>query len=117
MCGDHRVASSEGRYGLTEAKVGVPFPQAAIGVVTAELPAPAARALALGGRLVDAQECVRLGAFDEVAAADDVVDRAVAVAQELVALNRDVYAQIKDQLRGAAIARMRAAVEAEPLLR
>jgi enoyl-CoA hydratase len=40
LCGDHRVASTEGRYGLTEVKVGVPYPQAAIGVVRAELPAP-----------------------------------------------------------------------------
>src|SRR5258705_907212 len=50
LCGDHRVASTEGRYGLTEVKVGVPYPQAAIGVVRAELPAPAARVLALGNR-------------------------------------------------------------------
>src|SRR5438132_531408 len=32
LCTDVRVASSEGRYGLTEVKVGVPYPQAAIGV-------------------------------------------------------------------------------------
>jgi enoyl-CoA hydratase/carnithine racemase len=43
LCGDHRVASTEGRYGLTEVKVGVPYPQAAIGVVRAELPAPRPR--------------------------------------------------------------------------
>src|SRR5271163_4333659 len=33
VCTDVRVASSAGRYGLTEVKVGVPYPQAAIGVV------------------------------------------------------------------------------------
>ena len=37
LCGDHRVAATAGRYGLTEVKVGVPYPQAAIGVVRAEL--------------------------------------------------------------------------------
>ena len=37
LCTDVRVASSDGRYGLTEVKVGVPYPQAAIGVVQAEL--------------------------------------------------------------------------------
>src|ERR1700754_1018630 len=63
MCGDQRIASSAGRYGLTEAKVGVPFPQAAIGVVQGELPPSAVRGLALSGRLVDAEECRRLGAF------------------------------------------------------
>src|SRR3954452_13354990 len=61
MCTDHREASTEGRYGLTEVKVGVPYPQAAIGIVREELGASAARLFGLGTRLVDAQECVRLG--------------------------------------------------------
>jgi enoyl-CoA hydratase len=38
LCADLRIASLEGRYGLTEVKVGVPYPQAAIGVVRGELP-------------------------------------------------------------------------------
>src|SRR3954453_3631012 len=71
VCADHRVASTAGRYGLTEVKVGVPYPQAAIGVVREELGMAAARVLGLGNRLVDAQECVRLGAFDEAVAPQD----------------------------------------------
>ena len=114
MCGDQRIASAEGRYGLTEAKVGVPFPQAAIGVVHAELSPSAVRALALSGRLVDADECRRLGAFDEVVAPDAVVDRSLEVARELAALNRGTYAHIKSQLRAATAERLRAADE--PLL-
>jgi enoyl-CoA hydratase len=114
MCGDQRIAASEGRYGLTEAKVGVPFPQAAIGVVRAELPEPAVRGLALSGRLVDAEACRRLGAFDEVVAPGDVLDRSLAVARELAALNRETYAITKRQLRGATVERLRAADE--PLL-
>jgi enoyl-CoA hydratase len=114
MCGDQRIAASEGRYGLTEAKVGVPFPQAAIGVVQAELPPSAVRALALSGRLVDAETCRRLGAFDEVVAPDAVLDRSLAVARELAALNRGTYAHIKAQLRAATAERLR--VADEPLL-
>jgi enoyl-CoA hydratase len=114
MCGDQRIAASEGRYGLTEAKVGVPFPQAAIGVVQAELPPSTVRSLALSGRLVDAETCHRLGAFDEVVAPDAVLDRSLEVARELAALNRETYALIKRQLRGATVERLRAADE--PLL-
>jgi enoyl-CoA hydratase len=116
VCGDHRVASSEGRYGLTEVKVGVPYPQAAIGVVRAELTPAAARVLALGNRLVDAATCVRLGAFDEAVAPDAVLDRALAVAAELAALPADVYALTKSELRSATIASLRAAAERDPLL-
>jgi enoyl-CoA hydratase/carnithine racemase len=114
MCGDVRIAASEGRYGLTEAKVGVPFPQAAIGVVAAELSASAVRALALTGRLVDAEACRRLGAFDEVVAPDAVLDRSLEVARELSALNRETFALIKRQLRGETVERLRGADE--PLL-
>jgi enoyl-CoA hydratase len=99
MCGDHRIASTEGSYGLTEVKVGVAFPPAAIGVVMAELSPSAARTLALTGKLVDAHEGVRLGAFDEAVAPGDVLPRALALAQELTQLNRDVYATTKQQLR------------------
>jgi len=116
LCGDHRVASTEGRYGLTEVKVGVPYPQAAIGVVRAELAAPAARVLALGNRLVDAAECVRLGAFDEALAPVEVLDRALAVAQELAAMPADVYARTKAELRGATLVALRINAERDPLL-
>jgi enoyl-CoA hydratase len=116
VCGDHRIAATEGRYGLTEVKVGVPYPQAAIGVVRAELTAPAARLLVLGNRLVDAAECVRLGAFDEAVAPDLVLDRAVEVARELAELPADVYARTKAELRGATLVQLRSAVKTDPLL-
>jgi enoyl-CoA hydratase len=116
LCGDHRVASTEGRYGLTEVKVGVPYPQAAIGVVRAELAPPAARVLALGNRLVDAAECLRLGAFDEALAPAEVLDRALAVARELAGMPADVYARTKAELRGATLAALRIEVERDPLL-
>jgi len=116
LCGDHRVASTEGRYGLTEVKVGVPYPQAAIGVVRAELPAPAARVLALGNRLVDAAECLRLGAFDETVAPDAVLGRALEVARELAAMPAEVYARTKGELRGATLATLRINAERDPLL-
>jgi enoyl-CoA hydratase len=116
VCGDHRVASTEGRYGLTEVKVGVPYPQGAIGVVRAELTTTAARVLVLGNRLVGAEECVRLGAFDEALAPDAVVDRALEVARELAALPAEIYARTKGELRARTLTELRPAVAADPLL-
>jgi len=116
LCTDVRIASSEGKYGLTEVKVGVPYPQAAIGVVRAELPPHAARLLALGNELIDARECVRLGAFDEVVAPSEVVPRALEVAAELAAMPAHVYARTKAELRGATITHLRKAVVEDPLL-
>src|SRR4051812_18030306 len=106
LCTDLRIASWSGRYGLTEVKVGVPYPQAAIGVVQAELTAQAARVLAFGNRLVDARECERLGVVDEIVEPDLVRPRALEVAAELAAMPGDVYARTKQDLRGATIARL-----------
>jgi enoyl-CoA hydratase len=116
LCTDIRIASSAGRYGLTEVKVGVGYPQAAIGVVAAELAPHAARVLALGNELIDAAECLRLGAFDEVVEPDDVVPRALELAASLAALPPEVYTRTKRELRGATTARARAAAAQDPLL-
>jgi enoyl-CoA hydratase len=116
LCTDIRVASSAGRYGLTEVQVGVPYPQAALGVVRAECSPQAARVLALGSELTDAGECERLGVFDEVLAADDVLARSLHVAGRLAALVPEVYARTKRDLRAPAIAQMRSGASADPLL-
>jgi len=116
LCTDLRVASTSGKYGLTEIKVGVPYPQAAIGVVKAELPPHAARVLALGNELVDAAECVRLGAFDEALAADQVLPRALELAGTLAGFHPATYTRTKRELRGATIERLRRSADADPLL-
>jgi enoyl-CoA hydratase len=116
MCADYRIASDEGRYGLTEVKVGVPYPAAAIDVVRAELEPSAARRLALGSQLTSAADCVALGAFDETAPAGAVAERALKVAGELAELPAEVYARTKDALRGRALAEMRTAAATDPLL-
>jgi enoyl-CoA hydratase/carnithine racemase len=94
----------------------VPYPQAAIAVVAAELPSAAARRLALGSALTDAADCLQLGVFDEIHAADQVTARAIEVAEELAAMPGDVYARTKRDLHGATLAAMRAASERDPLL-
>ena len=116
LCADYRIASDAGRYGLTEIKVGVPYPQAALGVVRAELAPSAARQLALGSELIDADACVRLGVFDEVVAPDAVRGRALEVAGRMGAYPAEVYARTKLELRESALAAMRDAVRTEPLL-
>jgi enoyl-CoA hydratase len=116
LCTDLRVASSAGRYGLTEIKVGVPYPQAAIGVVRAELAPHSARVLALGNQLIDAGECLRLGVFDEVVESDTVLPRALELARELASFPADTYARTKRELRGQTLEGLLAAAADDPLL-
>jgi enoyl-CoA hydratase len=116
LCTDLRVASSAGRYGLTEVKVGIGYPQAAIGIVRAELAPHVARGLALGGELVSASDCLRLGVFDELAEPNDVLPRALELATSLAAFPAEVYARTKYELRAATVAHLRAAAAEDPLL-
>jgi enoyl-CoA hydratase len=116
LCADVRIASREGRYGLTEVKVGVPYPQAAIGVVRAELPTHAARNLVLSNRLIDGSQAQALGLFDEALAPDAVLPRAFELATEMAAFPPEVYARTKRELRESQVAAMTAAAESEPLL-
>jgi enoyl-CoA hydratase len=116
LCADYRIASTTGRYGLTEIKVGVPYPQAAMIAVRCELAPHAARRLAFGNRLIEAEPCVELGVFDEALAANAVLDRAIEVAAELGAMPADVYAMTKTGLRGDTVVRMKAGAASDPLL-
>jgi len=100
LCADYRVGSSEGKYGLTELKAGLPYPSVAMAVVRAELYEPAARRLVLGADLVDAKAALEAGAFDEVAEPDQVLHRATEVARALSLLPSEAYAKVKGQLRG-----------------
>jgi enoyl-CoA hydratase len=115
LCADHRVGAEGARYGLTEVQVGVPYPAAAIGVVSAELTPGAARRLVLGAELIDSQEALALGLLDELLPADQVLARGLEVASSLAALPADVYADSKRQLRGRTVAEIDAAVAADPM--
>ena len=103
LCGDHRVAGPAGRFGLTEARVGIGFPAVAIAVVRAELSPGAARELVLRGELMDSQAALERGLLDELVEQDAVLDRALEAAADLAALPAQGYAFIKRQLRAPVI--------------
>jgi enoyl-CoA hydratase len=118
LCGDYRVGGTAGKLGLTEVRVGVPYPAAAIAVVEAELEPAAARTLILGGALVDPPRALELGLVDELADPGALMTRALAVARELASSPADTYARVKEQLRGEVIARIDRVVRerSDPLL-
>jgi enoyl-CoA hydratase len=115
LCGDHRVASTEGKLGLTELRAGVPYPAAAIAAVRSELSAQAARLLVLGAGLITPQRAQELGVVDEIATPDQVVPRALAVAEEMAALPREAYERVKRQLRGPVVEQIERVVADDPM--
>ncbi len=100
LTGDRRIGNGEGKLGLTELKVGIGYPLAAMAIVRAELSPPAARELALGSELIDQRRGLELGLLDEIVEPDALEDRALEAAAELAALPRATYGRVKEQLRG-----------------
>jgi enoyl-CoA hydratase len=112
LCGDYRVGSQQGKLGLTETRVGVPYPANALAVVTAELSPPVARMLVLRAHLIESREALELDLVDELTARDAVLTSALEMAAELGAMPSDSYETVKGQLRGPTLERMRQVAEA-----
>ncbi len=116
---DYRIGA-EGDYkvGLAEARVGVPFPVAAMAIVQSELSHPVARTMVLTARNSSPRDAVSMGVLDELQPPESLLRRAIEVAQEMAALPHSVYGRIKRELRGAALARIEDAIsnKNEPML-
>ena len=118
LCCDWRIAvKTRFLAGLTEVRVGVPYPVGAMEVVRQELRPDVARRLVLFGQNITATAAVEAGVFDEAVDPDALLDRAMAEATEFAALPQTAFARSKRQLRSRACDVMEAAIAgAEPLL-
>jgi len=88
---DLRIAGAEATFGYPELPRGIPPSYAAARAV---LPATVAQDLCLTGRIVDAHEAVKLGVAREVAE-DDVVGRALELAERIASLPRVAILETK----------------------
>jgi len=94
---DRRVmADGNGRIGVPELVVGVPFPALPLQIMAARVPDAAFRDLVFTGRTVQVDEAVALGLVDEKCPADQLLDRAMAVAKQLAAIPASTFALTKE---------------------
>lgn len=101
---DYRIGvRGDAKVGLTEARVGIPFPAVPMAIIRQELEPSALRRLMLLAQNVTPEEALRCGVFDELAEPDALMDRALEVAKELAGYPRDGYVRIKHQLRKPAL--------------
>jgi enoyl-CoA hydratase len=119
LCCDWRIAvNTPFLVGLTEVRVGVPYPVAAMEVTRHELRPDTARRLIMFGQNMPSAAAVEAGVFDEAVDADALLERALAKADEFAALPRSAFVRSKRDLRHGAYEAIEAAMAgAEPLLR
>jgi enoyl-CoA hydratase len=119
LSADYRIgASGNFDIGLTEARVGIPFPAAPMIVLQAELAPQHARFITLYARNFGPDEARARGVFDELQPQGAVLERAMEVARDMASIPGDAYRRIKQQLRGAAVDRIAEinATDADPML-
>lgn len=99
IAADHRImASDSASIGMPELRVGVPVPSMALEMVRQVSGRHAERILYKGERF-GASKARKLGLVDEVSNRAAVLDKAVACAQDLLAVAPEVFAVTKWQLR------------------
>jgi enoyl-CoA hydratase len=112
-CADRRImAADSGRIGVTEILVGVPFPALAFEIVRFAAPPRYLPEFTLSGATYATDEAMRRGWVDEVAEPDELMEDAMAVAQELATLSPAAFAQTKMQIRQPVSERLQQSGEA-----
>jgi len=113
LCCDCRIApNNASRFGLTEVRVGVPFPEVAYNVIADQLRPDTLRKMVQFGENMDCDTALAWGAVDELVAPEQVFERALEKARQCLEIPPRGYSQVKRQLRGPVIERNRVLVSA-----
>jgi enoyl-CoA hydratase len=112
-CADRRIMAREsGRIGVTELLVGVPFPALAFEIVRFAVPPRHLPEFTLSGATYATDVALQRGWIDEIAEPGDLIEDAIAVAQELALLSPAAFAQTKAQIRQPVAERLQQSGEA-----
>ena len=115
ICTDHRVGTADpaAKFGLTEARAGIPFPAGPMIVLRHEIAPQHVRFMTLDATNFGPEEALRRGVLDEIQPPDQVLARAVELAKDRAAMPAGAYGKIKRQVRAAAIEQLTHVVEQE----
>lgn len=103
---DHRIMTDgNGRIGIPELAVGVPFPALPLQIMAARLNAGPLRDLVYTGRTVQVDEAKAMGLIDEKCPAGMLLDRATEVAQALLSIPAGAFALTKEAFHTPILAR------------
>lgn len=100
------MAEGDGRIGVPELRVGVPFPVAPLEILRFAAPPQHLQKLAYLGRTYGPAEAVAWGLVDELAPPEGLLERAVEAARQLAAIPRESFELTKAHLRRPVIDRM-----------
>lgn len=105
---DHRIMTEgNGRIGIPELAVGVPFPALPLQIMAGRMTDGHLRDLVFTGRTVQIDEAKTMGLIDEKCPAGMLLDRATEVAQKLAAIPPGTFALTKEAFYSPILERAR----------
>jgi enoyl-CoA hydratase len=112
LCADVRVgATGAFRIGLNEVAIGLPTPVLAVELARDRIVTTQLARATLQAQIYGPDDAVGAGFLDEVAAPEQVLERAMQVATRLGELSRHAYEGSKKRLRGRTIAYIASSIE------
>ena len=110
LTADYVVAQDGVTLGLAEVRVGVSFPIAPLEIARGTLPPHVFRRLLLSGNPVPANRALLEGFVDEVVSANELLPRALLVAEDYAKIPPITYGAVKAQMRAPVLS----AIDAQP---
>ena len=105
---DHRIMTEgNGRIGIPELAVGVPFPALPLQIMAARLADGPLRDLVFSGRTVQIDEAKAMGLIDEKCPSGMLLDRATEVALKLASIPPGAFALTKEAFYSPILERVR----------
>ncbi len=113
LSGDHRIGVSDGgvKVGATEVAIGMAMPWAAVEILRQRLTRAAFDRSALLAEVFTPEGAVEAGFLDEVVPADELLDRARAVATRLAKLDAKAHHVTKQRARASMLETLAAAIQ------
>ena len=106
---DYRImARGDGRIGVPELAVGVPFPRLPLEIVASRVSPAALRTLVYTGRTVLVDEALSVGLVDEIVEPSALIDRATGMARQLGAIPTQTFTLTKQALSDVVLDRVAA---------
>ncbi len=99
-CADFRLMSAgKFRIGVPELRVGVPFPVIIMELMRAKVNSAYFEEIMLGGATYTPEDALQRGLVDEVVTDEDLLQKAIATAKSLAAIQPEIYSFTKQQIR------------------
>ena len=105
------MAHNNGRIGVSELLVGVPFPAIALEIIRFASSYQHFQRIIYYGETFSPEEALQLGLIDEIVEPEDLLNRAITIAEQLASIPEPTFKVTKEQIRRPTMERVRKSLD------